>query len=87
MRARGLYSLAVMSHGLTSSEWSANGVSRSSGDSMPKWFTEVELDLRERWTESTIEYVPTVDYEDSWFTRVEFTTPSAPAIPGSTAAG
>lgn len=86
MGARNLYSLDVMSHPLTDGDWSATRTSRSSADSTPKWFTEVELDFRERWTESTIEYVPTVDYEDSWFTRVEFTTPAAPAIPGSTPA-
>jgi hypothetical protein len=88
MQPQNRYSLVVMTRDpLTSSDWSARCTSLSSGDSTPKWFTEVELDLRERWTESTIEYVPTVDYADSWFTRVEFTSPSTPAIPGSTPAG
>ena len=87
MRVQNRYALAVMSREpLTNSDGSARRASWSSGDSTPKWFTEVELDLRERWTESTIQYVPTVDYEDSWFTRVEFGSPSAPTIPGSTPA-
>jgi hypothetical protein len=40
-------------------------------DTSPKWFTEVELNLRDRWTESTIQYAPMLTYDDSKFTRIE----------------
>ena len=40
-------------------------------DTSPKWFTEVELNLRDRWTESTIQYVPMLTYDDSKFTRID----------------
>ncbi len=48
-------------------------------DTSPKWFTEVELNLRDRWTESTIQYVPRLTYDDSMFTRIEVDPRSAPA--------
>jgi hypothetical protein len=61
-----------------------------SADSSPKWFTEVDLNLRNQWTESTIEYVPRLDYDDSAFTRVvitrlEPTTATPFATPGASA--
>jgi hypothetical protein len=55
-------------------------------DSSPKWFTEINLDLRQGWVESTIAPVPTLVYDDTAFTRVEFSHPEAPFIPGPTPA-
>ena len=50
----------------------------ASVDSSPKWFTEVELDFEQHWSESVIEYVPQMHFDDSAFTRVVI----APAQPG-----
>lgn len=55
-------------------------------DSSPKWFTEIQLDLRQGWVESTIAPVPTLVYDDTAFTRVEFSNREAPSIPGPIAA-
>ena len=57
-----------------------------SADSSPKWFTEVEFDLRNRWTESTIEYAPRLDFDDSAFTRVIITELTPGATPAATPA-
>lgn len=43
-------------------------------DSTPKWFTQVDLSEIERWTESTIHYLPTIEYDETQFTRVVFDT-------------
>jgi hypothetical protein len=53
-------------------------------DTSPKWFTEVEFNLRDRWTESTIQYVPMLTYDDSMFTRVEIDPRAPAAIPEPT---
>jgi hypothetical protein len=53
-------------------------------DTSPKWFTEVELNLRGRWTESTIQYAPMLTYDDSMFTRVEIDSRALAAIPEPT---
>jgi hypothetical protein len=42
-------------------------------DSSPKWWTEIQFDLRNQWTESTIEHLPSVQYDDSAFTTVLIT--------------
>jgi hypothetical protein len=55
-------------------------------DTSPKWFTEVELNLRDRWTESTIEYAPMLSYDDSMFTRIEIDPRAVASIPGPTPA-
>jgi hypothetical protein len=56
-------------------------------DSSPKWFTEVELDLHDHWTESTIQYVPRLDYDNSAFTRVVITTLAPVITPYATPGG
>jgi hypothetical protein len=56
-------------------------------DGSPKWFTEVTLDLKDRWTESTIEYGPTLSYDDSAFTRVEIETSPTGFTPAPTPGG
>jgi hypothetical protein len=56
-------------------------------DSSPKWITEVELDLRQGWAESTIQYLPTLVYDETPFTRVEFHAHPSPLIPGPTPGG
>jgi hypothetical protein len=53
-------------------------------DTSPKWFTEVELNLRDRWTESTIQYAPMLTYDDSMFTRIEIDPRAASSIPEPT---
>jgi hypothetical protein len=58
--------------------------SAASMDSSPKWFTEVDLDLRSQWSESTIEYVPNVHYDDSAFTRVVIASVAPPLTPYAT---
>ena len=55
--------------------------SAASVDSSPKWFTEVELDLGAQWSESTIEYVPRVYYDDAAFTRVVIASVAPPLSP------
>lgn len=61
-----------------------NYAPHESRDSAPKWFTEVQLDLREGWVESTISPIPTLVYDDTAFTRVEFGMYEVAAIPVST---
>lgn len=56
-------------------------------DSSPKWFTEVQLDLHDHWTESTIQYVPTLNYDDSAFTRTVITTLPPAITPYATPGG
>lgn len=53
----------------------------TTADSSPKWFTTIELDPRSVWTESTIEYVPTLSFDDSKFTRVLLRTHGSGATP------
>lgn len=53
-------------------------------DSSPKWFTEVELDLGEGWTYSTIERFPTIELDETPFTRVEFEHVNLSVIPSAT---
>lgn len=55
-------------------------------DSSPKWFTQIEFDLQNHWTESTIEYAPRLDYDDSAFTRVVITNLPLEVTPSSTLA-
>jgi hypothetical protein len=41
-------------------------------DSSPKWFTTVDLDGHARTNESTLHYLPRLEYDDSQFVRVQF---------------
>jgi hypothetical protein len=59
-------------------------LSIQSVDSSPKWFTEVEIDRTQAWMDSSIEYMPTVVFDETPFARVEFHQPEVRFIPGPT---
>jgi hypothetical protein len=55
-------------------------------DSSPKWFTTVDLDGHERTNESTLHYLPRLEYDDSQFVRVQFKQVDPRIIPSPTPA-
>lgn len=59
---------------------SFTAISNGSVDSSPKWFTEIDIDLRNYWSDSSLEHVTVLHYDDSAFTRVVV----APAVPAVT---
>jgi hypothetical protein len=58
-----------------------------SAEGAPSWYTEIHLDLRNSWTDSTIAYVPSFSYDDSSFTRIEIETNPTRFTPRPTLGG